>query len=265
MTVALTDSASALGLYRYECGYPSVNLMSNFHDSVTEFSNDFGIEMTYFGAGGLKSSGKLLKTSGKAYRTLLDSGFDGVTRLTLVANPPESTSPALDGFIYASVGLLPVPGELQAVAVFNDSFVKFGSPEYERLAKKLLALTAWDCGYGFAASAKSSPELHLLGASNGSLSPQEWAALCRWYAAPAEARRTRMRDVYAYNLLNDAQLAAPALDGMSLREFAERQPECSLTRATDYGLHLWRAPEASIPRMRNALASSSALIASNKR
>lgn len=256
----LNESASALGLYKYHCDLPESGLLERFYATVVSLLQSCGITLTYIGADGPGYTDQLTKFGGRAHKRMLKSRFAELTSLSVLANPPQSDSPAYDSFASASLGYVEPNGELLLCLAVNESFIRLHSSEYDGLLRSLVALYHWDFGYGFAARVEKQPDFHILGVDNGKLSAEEYRSLCTWYDANAEVRTAFLRDVYPYNILNDAQLNAQVSEGMSLRQFAQRQPSCSLTRLTDYGLHLWQVPDEEVARLRKALVGSPVLI-----
>lgn len=260
----LSNTACALGLYKYNCDEPDSSLFQLFHAAIVSAFQSYGIDCTYFGADGPGYPDKLTKIGGRAYARAVKSGFADVTGLSFMANPPDSDAPAYDSFATAILNYVEVNRELVACLVVNESFLELHSNEYDALLHSQAQLCQWDYGFGVSSGVDKQPDFHILGLDNGKLSPEEYESLCAWYAAPPQSRLTFLRDVYPYNLLNETQLSAQVREDMTLRQFAQSQPGCSLTRLTDYGLYLWRVPDAEVDRLRIALKKSGALVASHR-
>jgi len=256
----LKSSACALGLYKYSFGLPESELFQRFHTVITSLFKSCGIVLTYFGAEGRGYPDKLTKITGRAYEKVVKSEFAGVSGVSLIANPPESDAPAYNSFASATLNYVGVNRELLGCIVINESFVQLRSPEYQGLLRSQVELCRWDFGYGFSSSVEKQPDFHILGLDNGKLSAEEYKSLSTWYAAPGEVRTALLRDVYPYNLLNEKQLDAQVREGVTLRQFAQDQPGCSLTQISDYGLHLWQVPDNEIARLRKVLTGSPVLI-----
>jgi hypothetical protein len=256
----LSKSVSALGLYKYNCDPPRNELFRRFHSAIAGLFQSCGIVLTHFGAEGPGYPDKLTKISGRAYDRMLKSDFADVTGVSLLANPPDSNSPAYDACANATINYVDVNRELLACVVINEAFVKLRSPEYDSLLRSLVELCRWDFGYGFSSNVEKQPDFHILGLDNGKLSAEEYKSLNTWYAAPAQVRTSFLRGVYAYNLLNENQLGAEVGDGVTLRQFAQSQPCGSLTRLAAYGLHLWQVPDDDVARLGKVLNGSPVLI-----
>lgn len=257
-----SKSACALGLYKYKynCDQSESDLFGRFYSTILHQFRSYGVAPTYIGAEGNGYSGKFTKFSGRTHDKLVESHFAGITALSIVANPRGSEEPSYDNFANASLGFVEVNRELLACVVINESFVKLRSTEYDALMRSQVELCRWDFGYGFSSSTEKQPDFHILGLDNGKLSAEEYKSLRTWYAASCEIRTSSLRDIYAYNLLNGTQLDAHIRDGKTLRQFAQRQPGCSLTRLTDYDLYLWQVPDTDIARLRELLVGTPALI-----
>jgi hypothetical protein len=256
----LSKSASALGLYKYDCDQPQSGLFSRFYSTVLNQLQSWGVKPTYVGAEGTGYSGKLTKVGSRTHDKLVKSDFADVTVLSVAANPPGSEEPSYDSFASASLSYVEVNRELLACVVVNEAFVKLCSPEYDELLRSQVELCRWDFGYGFSSSLERQPDFYILGLDNGKLSADEYKSLSNWYAMPGDVRAALLRDVHPYNLVNDNQLDAQVSDGVTLRQFAQRQPGCALTRLTDDGLYLWQVPDAEVARVRKILVGSPALI-----
>jgi hypothetical protein len=261
----LSKLASALGLYKYECDKPDSTLFELFHAAVVSAFQSYGIDCTYFGGEGPGYPDKLTKIGGRAYARAVKSGFVDVTSVEFMANPPHSDAPTYDSFASASLGYVEVDRELVACLVVNESFLELHSKEYDALLRSQARLCQWDYGFGFSSSVDKQPGFHILGLDNGKLSSEEFESLNAWYAAPPEVRTAFLRDVYPYNLLNETQLTARVNNEATLRQFAQDQPDCSLTRLTDYGLYLWQVPDAALDRVRKEVRKSRLLLALQRR
>jgi hypothetical protein len=258
--MVLSESASALGLYKYNCEQPERGIFGRFYATILNQLHAWGVTPTYVGAEGNGYSGKFTKIGGRMHDKLVRSDFADVTVLSLAANPPGSEEPSYDNYVSCSLSYVAVNLELLACIVVNESFVKLRSSKYEALLRSQLDLCPWDFGYGFSSSVQKQPDFHILGLDNGKLSTEEYKSLSTWYEAPGDVRAALLRDVYPYNLLNDRQLDAQVSNGVTLRRFAECQPGCSMTPLTEHGLYLWQVPDAEVARLRRLLAGSPALV-----
>jgi hypothetical protein len=260
----LSDTACALGLYRYNCDKPNSTLFQLFHAAIVSAFQSYGIDCTYFGADGPGYPDKLTKIGGRAYARAVKSGFADLAGVEFMANPLDSDAPAYDSFAIGRLDYFEVNRELVACLAINESFLQLHTKEYVALLRSQAQLCQWDYGFGFSSSVDKEPDYHILGLDNGKLSPEEFESLNAWYAAPPEVRAASLRDVYPYNLLNETQLSARVGGDMTLHQFAQDEPGCSLTRLTDYGLYLWQVPDAEVDRLRKALRKSGVLVASQR-
>jgi hypothetical protein len=256
----LSKSASALGLYKYNCDQLENQLFSRFYSTLLSQLESCGVTPTYIGAEGNGYSGKLTKLGGPTHNKLVKSGFADITVLSITANPPGSDAPSYDSFASASLSYVEVNRELLVCVVVNESFINLHSVEYDNLLRSQVELCRWDFGYGFSSSVEKQPDFHILGLDNGKLSAEEYKSLCIWYAAREDVRTSLLRDVYPYNFLNETQLKAQVSDGETLRQFVQRQSDCSFIRLTDYGLYLWQVPDAEVARLRKILVGSPVLM-----
>ena len=256
----LKNTASALGLYKYECNKPGNTAFSFFYSNIIEILTSWQVSPTYIGAEGIGYSGKLTKVGGRTQGRLLQSSFEHISVLLIVANPFQSDSPAYDHFISASLSYDESNQELIMSFVANEAFVPLDSLRFKEAIASLIHVSTWDFGYGFSTLLEKQPEFHILGLDTGKLSTEEYNSLCSWYATPGPARVNVLRDVYPYNILNEKQLALRVENGITLREFIERQECCSLTRISTSDLYLWMVPPAEIGSFRKVLSSSNLLL-----
>jgi hypothetical protein len=252
--VQLEKSAFALGLYKYGKPHPGNALFGKFYSVITDLFQSLGIQPTFIGAEGEGYSGKFAKFSGKTRTKLLESDFSGISVLSLAANPSTSDSPAYDSFAMASLSHVDADQELVLSLVVNEAFVKLRSEPCDAIVNGLARFHDWDFGFGFSANAADQPELHILGMDNGRLSKEDQRLLNAWYAALADVRVRRLRDVYPYNLLNEQQLYQEITTEKCLKDFIEQQPGCTLTRLTDYGLYQWKlSDDTTLGQLRKQL------------
>ena len=243
MNVQLDKLASALGLYEYGEPHPGNAIFGRFYSVATDLFQSLGIQPTFIGAEGEGYSGEFTKFGGRTQTKLLKSDFSGISVLSLAANPSTSDSPAYDSFAMISLSYVEADRELLLCLVVNEAFVKLRSEQWDAIVSTLAHFHHWDFGYGFSANAADQPELHILGMDNGRLSKEDQRLLNAWYAARADVRVRRLRDVYPYNLLNEQQLHQEIGTGVRLKNFIEQQPGCTLTRLTDDGLYQWKVSE----------------------
>jgi hypothetical protein len=252
--VQLDRSAFALGLYDYGKPHPGNALFGKYYSVATDLFQSLGIQPTFIGVQGEGYSGKFTKFGGKSHMRLLQSDFRGITILSLVANPSTSDSPAYDSFAMTSLGYLDSYRELLLCFVVNESFLKLRSERCDALVDALARFHHWDFGYGFSANAADNPEFHILGISNGRLSKEDERSLSAWYATPVDVRVNHLRDVYAYNLLNEQQLHEEIGGGVSLMDFIGQHAGCTLRRLTNDGLYEWKVSDDTVlDRLRKKL------------
>lgn len=209
----LSNSASALGLYKYDCSPPENSLFAQFYSTILDQLQSWGVTPTYIGADGSGYSGKLAKVGSRTHDKLLKSDFANVTVLSMAANPPGSEEPSYDSFVSASLSYAEASGELLACIVVNAAFVTLRSAEYDCLLRSQVNLCQWTFGYGFSSAVDKQPDFYILGLDNGKLSAEEYKSLCAWYAAQGKLRSALIRDVHPYNILNEYQLDVEVRNG----------------------------------------------------
>lgn len=235
----LRKTACVIGFYSYPNVPPSADVFKAFNATIQDTFHTVGVVTTYFGALGAGYSDKYTKVTGRAYKKLLASEFSGIHGLSLVANPASSDAPSYDGFAMASMGYSEASGELLLCVVVNEAFVEFGSDALEGLILQLTKLFDWDFGYSYVEDASSEPELYVMGMDNGRLPNDTYNLLTAWYAATGEERRTRLRDIYSLNFINDLQLSAEVERGISLRNIIENDAHSTLSAIAGTKLYKW--------------------------
>jgi len=259
-SVQLSKLSNAMALYQYRTGEPSGDLFGKFYEAVIAQWNALGIEPTFIGLDGHGHTGKLAPFNGRVHQRAIRNGFADATVLQIVANPPGSDAPAIDGFADASLSYIDTRGELLLCVSFNDHFISTTSPRYRWLLSHYAGFCEWDFGYAFSSLATKRPDFHLLGISDGTLTVDEQAMLDAWYNASNETRKTILRDVYIYNILNEHQLQQTLLDGSTLEQYARIQANCTLEPIGNYGLHLWHVVDANVIHIRKDLLESHLLV-----
>lgn len=256
----LSINSNAMAFYRYKTCEPSGELFGIFHEIVIAQWSKLGIKPTFIGIDGSGHTGKLTPFSGRVHQKSILAGFANVIALQIVANPPSSDAPAFDSFADASLIHSETLGELLLCVSFNDHFISVTSPHYKVLLKYFTDLSEWDFGYAFSNLAAKRPDFHLMGISDGTLQENEQALLNAWYFASDDTRRSLLRDVYPYNILNECQLKQTLFDGRTLEQYAATQKDCSLEPIGNYGLHLWHVWGANITQIRADLLKSRLLV-----
>lgn len=235
----LTNSCSALALYKYgEAGLDGPRL-AEFYAVFLEVFALAGLQATYIGIDGTGYQGRFTKVGGKSHKRLLESNFSDIDTLSLVVTPQGSTEPAYDSFAGISISFVRETGELLFYLVADEAFVAFASDLFESAMVRLATLHDWSFGYGFKAPASEKPDFYILGLDSGNLSDEQRRALIAWYGSSPEDRLKRIRNVYSRNLLGSSQLAQTLPNGQTLREFIERVLGSKLKKAGESGLVSW--------------------------
>lgn len=250
--LSLAPTALALGLFRHG-RLPPRQLLAEFQRVVETQWQRLGVRATYVAIDGRGYRGKCTKYGGRTHRRAMESGFDHVDVLAIVANPPDSDAPAFDSFADASLSFSEPVQTCSLCVSLNECFVRLSSPAFEDLLRELVDLSDWDYGYALAGDVDSKPECHVLEVDTGRLTPEEWTELNTWYGTPAEVRRTRLRGVYPFYVLNGEQLRASGRSDRSLRDCIESLPGSRLTPLS-HGLTLWAVEDSARARSRADLS-----------
>lgn len=245
----LSSSVGVIGVHAFRTSLLQGEVYRDFYELVQSWLQSHGAQPTFVAAEGAGHSGKFTRVGGRTQKRLVETGFKGVSVLSLVSNPAGSDEPSYDSFVSASLLHLPATNEVMLCCALNGAIVPFGEPTFLAWLRDLTGLHRWDHGYAFADKAKRQPELFVLGLDSGQLSADERKALTAWYTAP-EARMDRLRGVFPLMLVNERHLASGVGDDTTLRDFISAQKGSSLSQLADNGLHLWTVPTDALNTVR---------------
>lgn len=247
----LLGTESAIGLYAYHQPPPQALLYAHYYSFVLEELTRMGVEPTYFGADGASYPEEYVKYGGQVHKKVVDSNFQDVDGLSFAANPPGSDAPAYDSFFQSEVsyhisGFTDSQGRVVDLSfVINESFLPFGSQEFEQVLKRLINLYPWDFGMGFSDAAARRPELHIGCLGHDKLTPEEEEADNIWYNVPPDTRVQMLRSIYPYNIVNERQLGREVENGVTLKQLIEELPIGTLELMPQEGLYLWKVLDES--------------------
>jgi len=255
----LKTTVSVLGLHGWAESLPASGSFAAFHQAVLEVFASSGISVTYFAAEGKGYSGELVPTSGSSYKKLRSSNCQGVSVLSLVANPTDSDEPAFDGFATASLSYLEPTQDITLCLAINEGFMPFGGNHYHAAMVRLASVFPWFGGYGFADTVVRRPDLFVVGLDSGKLSATELKRLRAWYLATPQRRMQGLRDVYRWNLVTEG-LLSHQLDGrLSLRSFIAENAG-RIERLPGDGLYLWCVEEPHLSEAQARLQKAGLIV-----
>jgi len=244
--MAILETETAIGLYAYHQGEPGASLYARYYSFVLEELATLGVQPTYFGVNGDGYPQKYVKFGGHVHKRVLDTKFEDIAGLSLAANPGGSNAPAHDSFFESELsfhvsGFPDSQGQVTDLSfVINESFLPFGSEEFERVLRSLVELHPWDFGMGFSDTINRHPELHIACLGHDKLTPTEEEADNIWYNTPPEIRIQKLRSIYPYNIVNERQLALDVENHVSLKELIEELQIGTLERLPQDELYLWK-------------------------
>jgi len=216
--MTLSKESYAFGVYGYPNVAPSPKEFEAIFDCLYKLSKQLGCRLTYIGVEGRGFSDRLVKINESTYlEKLKNGGFPNIESFSLISNPKDSDSPAYDHFLYLAASYSDIDKELIICCVINKSLMSSVSVFEERLLQ-LSKKVNFDYALGFLSDAEKKPELHILGADNGSLNTSEKASLQRWYVSDPDKKKCYVRGIYPYNIFNHQQLSRD-VDGVTLKDY----------------------------------------------
>jgi hypothetical protein len=254
MTVSRTHLEWAVALFEY---LPTPPVPSSFHEYealITEGLSHCDLKPNYMGVSGRR---KLFKIGHSLHKKIMGSNFEGLTSLSLVVNPPESDAPAFDRIVDSAFGWIQ-SNELHLHITAHEEAIPFLSARFWELLEPMFTWRQWSFGFGLLDVASRNPQLYVMGTSDGKLSREEEEALDRWYSTSPEVRQVKLREVFPLNILNERQLGQLVSSDQTLGDFIYNSAG-TRTRLMG-GLLVWEIPDDLLPRIRNELRGTDALI-----
>ena len=250
----------AIGLYSYSAPHPEAQGFNRFYETVLTIFETAGITPTYFAAEGVGYNGDLTKFGGRTQAKALKTGFAGINVISLMANPVESDEPGYDNFASASLGHVEETGEILLCLAMEERLLGFGGDTFERVLLSLASLRSWDFGFALSQPIEKKPEFHVLGLDGGGLSQEERRKLNAWYASLPEERLRKIRDIYPYMLLNNAQLTTRISATQTVEDIAKSDSRTVLSRIDETSLWLWKIQQDAVSDIRAKMTDCGALI-----
>lgn len=257
----LKDTSSALGLFHYGGGHPGASVFERFFAATEGLFTSLGIVPTYVGLDGDGYPAGFTKFGGRGHRKAVKERFERIRSVSVAATPEGSDEPTFDHHALVSLGFVPSTDELLLSLEINEACLPFDSEAYLAAIKPYLALVSWSFGFGFVEVSTRQPSFHIQSLDPGDLTPAERTRLRAWYAATADTRLRRLRDVYAINLLGPTQLDEVTRHGQSLRALVCSLAVGKMQEVPGTSLMAWTvADEASRQSVRQLLADAGALV-----
>jgi len=253
-------NAWAIGLYSYSAPHPGAQGFTRFYETVLAIFKTAGVTPTYFAAEGVGYKGDLTKYGGRTHAKALKTEFAGIHVISLMANPIESDEPGYDNFASASLAYVEENGEILLCLAMEERLLKFGGTAFERALQSLVSFGAWDFGYAISQPKENKPEFHILGLDGGVLNQEARRKLNAWYASLPEERLRKIRDIYPYMLLNDAQLTAKISATQTVKDIAISDSRSLLSPIDGTSLWLWKVQQDAVSDIRAKMTGSGALI-----
>lgn len=257
----MIEKTFAIGLYSYTPSTPGPEGFKAFYDLVVSIFNRIGVTPTYFAAEGLGYKGDLTKFEGRAHAKALKSGFANIHVMSLVSNPEGSAEPGYDSYASASLSYVEEVGETLLCLAIEERFLEFGCDAFESILMSCIMLQGWDFGFALSQPSERKPEFHVLGLDDGKLSADEQKRLNKWYVSLPNERLQKIRDVYQFNVVSDAQLDARISSSQTLRDLIREDACSSLCHIEDSNLWLWKVQLNGLVELRYKLENAGLLIA----
>jgi len=228
-----------------------------FYVDALRLFEKLGTKPTYISVTAPGFTGKYVKYSDRFIKRLEATKYRGISVIGLVANPPNSDAPSFDRFVSVSFQY-DAAGEMIFCATANSGLGGLRTlsegGEIDRWAQRYI----WSFGYAFEAPVVTQPDFYVLGLDNGQLTKREQAALSRWYNSDPSTKRSKLRNVYRINFLNEVQLAQNVAPGVTLLEYIQSD-EHFLIRYLGR-LMMWELPAHLIASVAQKLSASGILI-----
>lgn len=253
----LKDSEWVLGLYDFSSEQPDRTTFKEFYEAVVDVFNQLGATPTYIAAEGKGYTGKYVKIGGSVTSRLINDDFDGVTVLSIAANPVGSKDPSYDRFATANLSISNHCETVLCIAM-NEGIERFMGNFFRQIVNRMLLLRNWSFGLGFSDKVKNRPDFHVLGIDNGKLQADEQSALLAWYIAQPEKKIKMLRGVYPMMMVNPEQLKLPAPDGRLMVEYLDSKAQSFELHPS--GLRIYSIPKQDIGFVREELMSADVLI-----
>jgi hypothetical protein len=239
---------------------PERRSLQSFYREITAWMAEVGHPPGKVSVHGTGHSGKPIAAR-TAEGKLQKSGFKGVTDLTLFALGEGARIPLRDYLIMASCS---TEGSYAFVAG-RTSVVSLSSTSLLPVLHSLSDLLRPSYGIGFTRESRLGPAMYAIGMSEG-LGPsgREYAEsleISRWgdLGMVREVfREGFLRDVYPWNLLNQAQLDRQ-VDGLSLREWIAHDPERGALTPASIDRWLWEVSSRRVSAVGESLRRAGVL------
>ena len=208
------------------------------YEALEHLIHDRGFEPSWFSADVSFGRGKWGKFGGAAHKKFLQSGGEGYENIGLCVAAAEGRYPARDKPAEAGFLFNPVSGDVTVDVAIQGPALMLGRSA-EMVISKLASLWRWDYGFGLQRDSSKMPVIYLGAALSGTETAEEQRRIEKWYATyQPEVRRTRVRDIFPYNMIGEGHLVHTLSNGRSLRAFIEGDPDSSLQPLAN-DLWLW--------------------------
>lgn len=142
----------------------------------------------------------------------------------------------------------------------EERFLESGRVTFEGILKSCICLQPWDFGFALSQPTEKKPEFYVLGLDDGNLTTEEQERLNKWHGSPPEIRLQKIRDVYPFNVVSDAQLKAQISVSKTLEDIIREDCSSSLSYVEDSQLWLWKVQADGLSRLREKLVHAGVLI-----
>jgi len=185
------------------------------------------------------------------------NGIDGVTDFELYALMENAKLVASDYLLAAVCS----KKHSYMYVVARSSIAPLSGPAILPLTKQMAGCRSPEYGIGYTRDHHLGPCTYAVGISEGlglggTGTPQREEALriSFWMRAMGDRlwRQGVLRGIYPWNFLNTAQLGMP-IDGISLRQWIERDPHRGKLEPLNDGSFLWEIEVADLPSVRQVL------------
>ena len=220
---------------------------------------------TYYHLASFDDSASYRKYGTASHARKLESGFGNIDSLNFCLTPPGGKEPAYDWLAEANFTFMGDGSEYEPYYMsfaINEKISPLYGEDFLTTLRNLCAFADWDFGWALIQEKESlGTGLYLAGSgSTPSLSPEEKRRIQAFsQTRKKDIRRTHLRDVFDYNIVNADQLAY-RLPWGTLYEFIEADPDSGIEPLTDK-LWLWKVAPGKSETVRGHLLGTGLIIA----
>lgn len=202
---------------------------------------NLGVEPNWFSASDGKTRTQYRKFNGRFHKKVLVNKFIGYESVSIAVTSPESDAPGWESFIVFNFDFSPVGKTTELSIVIQHPYLSYISLECERLILDFAKIWSWDFGYAIEHYTERSPLMYISGGLTNTMTPEDRLHVEKWYFSShkPESRLTKIRDVFAYNVISAGHLNYELSPGFTVKNFIEGDKNSTLITLANK-LWLWK-------------------------